>query len=328
MNAARDIPYQLRPNKFIDRQIFLDLLARVVPLRPDGDYIYVSMGGKHLVDQESVYRRVGIRHLYSFDGDAGVVARQQCNKPITQAQCVEMMSSALAGEIDNILDLFKPASKLIIWLDYTDPKERLAQLQELTECLKRGQPGDLVRITMNANDRTLSGDWQRAGFERPSQFRAARLREQIGDFFDKEIEEILEDQLAPALARSVFLACSQAQEEKGFKYEPLLVTSYADGQRMVTATVLVLEETGELPIGLQDWEFLAKGWHDIVEISAPDLSLREKVAIDKHLSETPEAIIQAVKFAPASEQDDAHQALLSYKRLHRFYPTFFAIGIQ
>jgi hypothetical protein len=328
VSRARDIPYQLRPNKFIDRQIFLDLLARVVPLRPDGDYIYVSMGGKHLVDQEAVYRRVGIRHLYSFDGDAGVVARQQCNKPLAHAQCVEMKSSALAGEIDSILEIFKPASKLIIWLDYTDPKERLAQLQELAECLKRAQPGDLVRITMNASDRTLNGDWKKEGYSKPSLYRAARLRDQIGIFCDQEIKEILEDQLAPALARSVFLACSQAEEEKGFSYQPVLITSYADGQRMITASVLVLESGGSLPAGLQDWEFLAKGWSDIVDISAPDLSLREKVAIDKHLGESPEEIIEAVKFAPASELDDAHQALMSYKKLHRFYPTFFAIGIQ
>jgi hypothetical protein len=46
------------------------------------------------------------------------------------------------------------------------------------------------------------------------------------------------------------------------------------------------------------------------------------------LTKSPQAIIKAVKFQPVSELDDAEQALMSYKRLHRFYPTFYAIGIQ
>lgn len=83
-----------------------------------------------------------------------------------------------------------------------------------------------------------------------------------------------------------------------------------------------------LPPGLQGWEFKPKSWSDIVEISAPDLSLREKVEIDKHLKKGPSAILKAIKFKPTSELDDARIAIASYKRLHRYYPSFYAIGIQ
>jgi hypothetical protein len=306
----------------------VDLLTRVVSLKPEGHYIYVSMGGKHLVDHEAVYRRLGIRNLYSFDGDAGVVARQQCNKPTVGAVCVELGSEALAGEIDSILHRFHPAGNLVIWLDYTKPAERLSQLQELTACLKKAQSGDVVRITMNAENYTLRGDWKAAGYDQPSTYRAFRLREQIAEYFDEKIELIGDEELPIALAKGVALACGMAEEERRLQFVPLLMTAYADGQRMMTATVLALAPGEQLPNGLRDWEFLAKRWTDVVSIAVPDLSLREKVAIDQHLSKGPAAIIKAVKFAPAGDEQEARQALLSYKRVHRFYPTFFPVGVQ
>ncbi len=44
MNGA-EIPYQLRPSKFIDRQIFMELLSRLIQVRGPENYIYISMGG-------------------------------------------------------------------------------------------------------------------------------------------------------------------------------------------------------------------------------------------------------------------------------------------
>jgi hypothetical protein len=326
MMGGKEIPYQLRPNKYIDRQIFLDLLLRIVPLKQAGRYVYVSMGGKHLVDHEAVYRRVGIKSLYSFDGDKVIVERQQCNKPVANAVCSEMMSGSLAGEIDEILAEFE-AESLVIWLDYTRPTERLSQLQELTACLGKAQSGDVIRITMNADERTLRGDWQKE-FATPALYRAHRLRLQIGEFLNADVQEVAEGALPAVLAGAVELACSIAGEGKRLKFHPVLITSYADGQRMVTVTMLVLPNGEPLPLGLQDWDFVAKNWNDVVDITAPDLSLREKAIIDRHLSKSPAAIVKAIKFLPADDLEDARKAVSSYKRLHRFYPTFLPIGVQ
>jgi hypothetical protein len=327
MANGDDIPYQLRPNKFIDRQIFLEALTKVVPQKQHGRYVYISMGGKHLVDQEAVYRKIGIRNLYSFDGNADIVARQNCNRPHFSSLCEELHSSALAGELDRILKHFEPAEHLIVWLDYTNA-ERLAQLQEFGEILKRCQPGDVVRITMNANDGTLRGDWQKEGCAGPGEYRAKRLRDQLGDFFPAGVETIGDNGVPNVLSEAVSIVAASAAVESNRLFVPILLTSYADGQRMFTAAVLCLAQNDKLPDGLNGWEFLAKGWTKVTEISVPDLSIREKVVIDKHLSKGPNAIIKAVKFQPAGELDNAQRALRSYKLLHRFYPTFHAIGVQ
>ena len=79
--SGDEIPYQLRPNKFIDRQMFLELLSRLVMPRGPENYVYVSMGGRHLVDHYAIYNKLGIQALFSFDFDRNEVARQKFNRP-------------------------------------------------------------------------------------------------------------------------------------------------------------------------------------------------------------------------------------------------------
>jgi hypothetical protein len=328
MANGSEIPYQLRPNKFIDRQIFIELLSKIVPQKQHGNYVYISMGGKHLVDQEAVYRKIGLSNLCSFDYDGDIVARQECNRPHFNTRCEELDSGDLPGSLERILGYFPGAQHMIIWLDYTDT-QRLAQLQQFTEVLKRCQPGDVVRVTLNAYERTLAAnDWQTEGFPTPSHCRAKKLRDQIGDYFPADVDRILQNEMPSVLAGAVAIAAAKAEAETRTRFLPVFLASYADGQRMFTATVLCVAEDRKLIDGLKGWEFLAKDWSKITEISVPDLSIREKVAIDKLLSRGPKAIIKALKFKPASELDDAHLAIGSYKRLHRFYPTFHAIGVQ
>jgi hypothetical protein len=327
MANGEDIPYQLRPNKYIDRQIFMELLSKIVPYKAHGDYVYVSMGGKHLVDLEAVYRRVGITNLFSFDGNKDVVDRQHCNLPHFRTICEEMHSSALAGRIDEIMNLFEPAQHMIIWLDYTNV-ERLAQLQEFSEVLGRCQAGDVVRITMNAQAGLNVDRWMTEGFDTAAHYRAKLLNDQIGDFFPAAFESVKKEDVPRVLAGAVSLAASNATADTKFEFAPILCTTYADGQRMFTATIFTKNAGSELPDGLQGWEFLSRTWNNIVDISVPDLSLREKVLIDKYLNRGPQAIINMAKFKPVSELDEARIAILSYKKLHRFYPTFQTVGVH
>src|SRR5689334_7328642 len=123
MNGA-DVPYQLRPNKFIDRQMFVEMLTRLVVPRGPEKYVYISMGGRYLVDHYAVYDRLGIRARLSFDSDAEEVARQKFNRPTGATICKEMGTAALPTEIDTILQAFPSKRNLIIWLDYTAAADR------------------------------------------------------------------------------------------------------------------------------------------------------------------------------------------------------------
>ena len=328
VSRGNDIPYQLRPNKFIDRQIFLDLLQRTVGEAGSEKYLYISMGGKHLVDHESVYRRIGIRNLFAFDSEEWVVSRQERNCPNDQMICQAFSSSSLASQIDDLLSLFDSAEKLIIWLDYTRPKDRLSQLQELKMVLEKCQPGDLVRITMNADPYGFRGDWKGKGYVSHAAYRAIILKNQISTFFPNSISTISENQIPGVIADAIGLAASQAKNVTKLEYHPVLGTTYADGQRMVTVAILTGESGSVLPDAISNWEFAPVEWKDLLDISAPDLSMREKFHIDQHIEKSETEILNSIGFQPAESNADSLRAISSYKLLHRYYPTFYAVGLQ
>jgi hypothetical protein len=328
--TAEDIPYQLRPNKFIDREVFVDLLCRLVPAIGADRYIYFSMGGKHLVDHVAVYRHVGITRLFSFDVNPLLVGRQKFNRPIDSAMCDELAASALPTKIDAMADLFPGATNVVVWLDYTDPHNRLAQLQELVEVAKRLQPGDILRITLNANLGTLDGKsgsafWKDEGFETLPLYRAAKLKGVLGDFVPEDVKAIGEDDFPAILGRCVGLALSKAEAEKAaLSYRPILLTTYRDGQRMVSATCVALPRADiekEIAV-LRSWPFLPANWGDVVRISAPDLSLREKLKIDESLSSAPDAVLESLGFLLSTNKERSIEAIESYQKMHRYYPSF------
>lgn len=325
--SGEDLPYQLRPNKFIDRELFMDLLAQFLPERGANKYVYVSMGGKHLIDHRAIYRRVGVTNLFSFDLNAEVVARQNFNRPIDKAICNALKSSSLAGTLDTILQSFEGTSNLVVWLDYTSPHDRLSQFQELVEVATRLEPGDIIRITLNASTRTLEDEsyssWREHGFFSPAAYRASRLRYQIGDYMPATLDAIGEDEFSSALCECLALAFSKAEgERKDIRFSPVLLTTYRDGQRMVTATCIVESASATTPSTPKNWLFAPNGWTDLTKISAPDLSVREKLKIDENLSKNPNDIIDQLGFLPAKTREKSLDAIQSYQRLHRYYPAF------
>jgi hypothetical protein len=324
---GHDVPYQLRPNKFIDRQMFVDLLTRLIVPRGVEKYAYVSMGGRHLVDHYAVYNRLGIRAQLSFDMSANEVARQNFNRPTGSTICVEMNSADLPGQIDTIFDWFKSKENLIVWLDYTNTN-RTAQFQEAVQTLIRLEHGDIFRITLNASNSTLLGpndDWK-ADSATPGEYRAKRLREQIPDFLRTDVTTISETGLPEVLARCVELATQEAQRLKpNLRFTPALITSYRDGTRMLTVTCAVSEVDNSEPFPSPKfirWEFACRSWQDIETISSPVLSTKEQYRLNAKLHQSAKKMLDALSFQPAENEAASLEAVESYKKFQRYYPTF------
>lgn len=325
--SGQDIPYQLRPNKFIDRQIFVELLSRLVAPRDPETYAYVSMGGRHLVDHHAIYGKLGVQALFSFDMDANEVARQSFNKPIGKAICVEMSSADLPRQIDVMLARFRRIENLIVWLDYTTA-DRRAQLQEAVETLVRLKHGDVFRITLNANAQTLGAGekWKTSGAEGPAKYRADCLREQVGEYLPTVVTEINDVSLPGVLADCVRLAAERAQSlQPNLRFVPVLITSYRDGARMVTVTCAVSERSAPESFPNSNffrWKFACRKWDDMQYIQAPILSSKEQYRLDEYLHLGPRRMLSALKFLPGSDEVSALEAVKSYKSFHRYYPKF------
>ena len=145
--SGSELPYRLRPNKYVDRELFAELVALLVAESGPDKYVYISMGGKHLSDHLAIYRRAGITNLYAFDYDPDIADRQRFNVPFDGVRCENHPSVELPPRLEDILDGTE-AKNIIVWLDFTAP-EHYKQLREIEALVTKLQVGDVLRVTMN-----------------------------------------------------------------------------------------------------------------------------------------------------------------------------------
>ncbi|MFV0294928.1 MAG: O-methyltransferase [Hyphomicrobiaceae bacterium] len=327
--SAAGLPYRLRPNKFVDRELFLDIISRVVSARGPRDYAYISMGGAHLVDHFGIFRRTGIEKLYAFDEEDNTVERQKTNKPFDRVECRCHGSNELAGRYEQILNDLG-AEKAVIWLDYTRPKQRLSQLQEVESIAKKLIPGDVLRVTLNADTeglQKLKAQLPKGiDFATPNEEWAALLRQQLGEFVPADLDGFTATSFPSALARCIEAAISSglAQGDEGATALPLLSTTYQDTSRMLSVTVLIRrdDEEGAAP---PHWEFLPNGWGDVINIDAPDLSLREKSKLDSILHLGAKDAADTLGFFLGDSRERSEATIGSYTTFRRYYPSFFNV---
>lgn len=323
--SAAGLPYRLRPNKYVDRELFLDILSRVVTARGPNDYAYISMGGAHLVDHFGVFRRTGIEKLYAFDENPNTVERQKANKPFDQVDCRCHGSDELAGHYENILNEFGVA-QAVIWLDYTRPKQRLSQLQEVETLSKKIIAGDILRVTMNADTEGLQKLKAQlpkgVEFETPNEEWAALLRQQLGEFVPADLEGFTAGTFPSALARCIEAAISSglAQGEGNLVAKPILSTAYQDTSRMLSVTVLIAKDDAVMPP--PHWAFLPDDWSDVMNINAPDLSLREKSKLDNVLHLGAQEAADSLGFDLGGNRELSEETIANYKTFRRYYPSF------
>lgn len=327
--SAADIPYQLRPNKFIDRQMFVEMLSRLlIPCGPE-KYVYVSMGGRHLIDHHAIYNKLGIDALFSFDKTENEVLRQKFNRPTGRMRCEVLDSGELPARLDGIVDTFRGKENLVVWLDYTSSEWR-SQFQEAVQTLLKLRHGDVFRITLHANPKTLEDHAKKRSAENqtknPSIRRAEQLRVEIAEFMPAGIETIKEEEFPTVLVRCLELAVSSAVEQRPeLRITPTLITTYRDGCRMVTVACAVSERDQEPEFPdrrFKRWKFACKGWSDIQSIFVPTLSSKEQLRLDSRLNLCGKRMLKGLPFLPDKDEEASLKAIQSYKRFHRYYPTF------
>lgn len=311
--------YRLRPNKYVDRELFAELVALLAADSKEGAYVYVSMGGNHLNDHLAMYRRAGLRKLYAFDKDPEVVERQRINAPLKAMTCNVHTSDEIADRLDGILDGFN-AQNAIVWLDYTD-SNRIGQLKEVETLASRLQAGDVLRVTMNAEFswvKKQEAHLTKAEKQLPVTERSAIiLKRSLKHYWPNEISSVAFSDMPAALTRCIERAVvigGQMQNPARFPI-PLLVTKYRDSTVMVTVTFAIEDGVGRMNVP-KSWLFRPKKREDIEEIVIPDLSLRERVALDKVIHRGPAEVER--RMGGWIDRD----AIRSYKRYHRFYPVF------
>ncbi|MGE8210964.1 MAG: O-methyltransferase [Stenotrophomonas rhizophila] len=334
--SVQAFSYQLRPGKFIDRGLFIELLqlldrhsTRTTSLR---DAVYIGFGGPCMEDHRALHAALGLSKMISIENDATVFLQQQFNRPLREISCIQIDAKDFVDEFDAHLrnHSISTTARKIIWFDYERADEVAGQLQSLQSLIGLANEGDVIRLTVNAQASALGN--LRDG-EQETSLRARRLvklRDHLGDFVPADLsEDSTKGKTLPAAIHSAIkLAALAATSRSGKTFLPLLTVSYADGQTMLTVTGIVLEDDHVKPFldatGIKKWPFYADGWDKIEKVSAaPFLTLRERMHLDQAVMGGRNRLPAKLDYLKSVQKVEAEGELVKlYRRYQRFFPRF------
>lgn len=325
MSNGSSIPYRLRPNKAVDRELFLSLLIRLAVTLKIESYRYVGLGGPFLEDFRLVHARLGISDMVCVESEESVHLRQKFNRPV---DCIECVHDTLENYIDSV-DFEKP---VIVWFDYTDPGKITDQIERFSRTISEVPIGSVLRVTLNANPTSLGnpapgelavevGDLGRSSSKKKTiqEWRLERFRERLGTLFPSGLKE--DWMTFKNFGRSVLRALYLAVEREALSLPDrrivwALATHYADGQPMATAALLVC------PPDASQFEELVKGWEYFSMPDAPLLlDMPTLSTLERLTMESCEDARERMGF-DLPRSDMGEDPFLSFKKFYRVFPHF------
>lgn len=323
------VPYHLRQNKYIERQLFLDLLSRIHRVRSLSKHSYIGFGGPSLEDFKIVHSYFDIKKMVSIEEDIEIYKRQKFNMPV---KCIECEQESSADYIDS----YTAINNAIFWLDYSSP-DPLSQLQEFQALLPKLLPYDVVKITLNANIETVSPTEPGVPHDDLATERRAKLETKLGDLLPADITPfaMTSKGYADLLRTTTRYAANQAMAGRDEIFYPLAAFTYADStHRMVTFTGIVIPERDVRAFlrntTIAKWNFRYRDDRPPVNIVVPTLTIREKLFIDSQLPAGrggAKKIQRGLKFRFDEKEEQSLEMLKNYMALYREYPNFSEIFV-
>lgn len=323
--SGSSIPYHLRQNKAIDRNLFVDLLSRVARFKNISEYTYVGMGGPYLEDFRHIHAALRIQNMISFEMDANVFARQKFNRPIS---CIDLLHQSSGEFIAN----FDFPDNYIVWLDYTTPSKLGEQLAELETLVSKLPEGSVFKVTLNASASSLGTPNDGSDLQA---HRVARAKVVLGSYAPAVISK---DNVTGNGYPKLLMRAVEAAAKKGVAgraramVQPLAGFSYKDGQTMLTFTGVVLNRVDRDPFvsstRLRHWDFSSLDWQDPVEISVPEMSFKERLSVESMLPESDSPTIMTRMGYYLGESAEEAEALLgNFVKYYRKYPWYSRVEV-
>lgn len=333
MSQGSSLPYRLRPNKAVDRELFLAMLDRLTPRLPLRKYHYIGLGGPFLEDFRLVHARLGITRMTSVEDEEETHKRQKFNRPIRSIECVH-------STLEEYLDDEYLKDPVIIWFDYTKPRNVREQIERFARSIGEVPLGSILRITLNANPTSLGepdSNELSVDLEEPPipedaklptihEWRLKRFRDRMGPLFPAghPASEMTHKQFGHTILQVLKLAVERtAMSHTQRNVAWGLATHYADGQPMVTATLVVCSATdsSKPPVMdlLNEWEF-ASTPDTPHRLDLPDLSSLERLTMESNLPSSPLAY-------RLPKSDMGVDPIATFRKFYRFYPHFSRIQL-
>lgn len=330
--SGGNVSYNLRPNKFVERQLFIELLGKIVSTRSPDEFVCVSLGGPQLEDQRLVHRRLGVRNLISLEASPAVYERQLFNLRPSYIECRNESTGDFIRDFDEFTQKYYEKT-YIIWLDYTSPGQRRDQLVEYQTLLSKLWTRDIVKITMNANSYTLSPHDRDEPWKEVYKRRREALRRQLDGYLPRSLPETISNETLPyVLCEAIMRASLDALQNKPeLSPVPIAAFVYQDGVHQMLTVTVCIESPNRVnqfceELTTRGWEYLPSRWWDCTRIKVPNLTAKERLYIEQKLfSEDDETVHEKLPFRLDQDEGVSLSMLREYARHYCRYPSYFQV---
>ncbi|WP_430402801.1 O-methyltransferase [Fluviicola sp.] len=331
------IPYQLRPLKAIERNLFTELLKRLDSSSDINlnEYRYVGFGAAFLEDFKQLHLALHIIEMDCIEMDAFAFTRQKFNNPYSFINLYNESSTTYINEY------FKSDKGQIIWLDYASPRHLAQQLLDIEMMCSKVAPLDIIKFTFNSEIKSfISSHGVKKENKRwcyPTDTSVILEYLKANEGLNKYLPEVTHpqivnfDQLIRAMCvRAIKRGLSVLNKNLTFLH--LAAFTYADGQEMTTITGIICNEGEESKIlsdtKLENWQFYTSSnegneFIEAMEISAPAMTASERIVIDRLLSDTNEKdVASKLEFKYGIDEDEHRILIDGYRKFYRYLPYY------
>lgn len=337
LSESKHPAYHLRPNKAIDRFIFLELLRTLELRQPLREHTYVGLGGPFLEDFRLLSQQFPLMALICVEQDGETLKRQKFHMCSSNMQCIR---SSLG---DFVATRFPTDLPVVVWADYTDMSREF--LGEVADISRKAVPGSLLRFTVRAespvykrlNLSTLSRypplvpPQRKAEFERVKNNFSTDMAVD-GIAFPAEWFQWSDFSLDgfPQLLARMIRTVTEGSCTTPKTFLPLHTVKYSDGTIMLSITGLIcLEgERDSLARHFREHCVLCSADADAVdEIDVPSLTTKERLHLEGILptaNANGKACVRRLGYLieGSGSENASRRKMEQFERYYRLYPYF------
>jgi len=324
--------YQLRPNKAIDRSLLLKAIEVMNGLYDLCKHTYIGFGGPFLDDIRLISQQFPQLRYVSIERDEDTHKRQRFHCTSKRLRFVHNTVGTYLKQ-DFISD-----TPSIFWLDYIDLSP--SDIEEFAEVLELVGCPSIVKVTVRSqfDHALLEAAQQFLDEEGADKFKKAKIGDVQRKFDDYIERELTEDDLEPRqfamVVQSMFRVVAQRTLPSlgGKVFQLVHSCRYSDGPQMLTLTGVVCEtsERKRIQSEYRKWSHSNLDWKEPDHIDMPNLSLKERLHLEKHLPAlkgTGKALQRCLGYMIDENQIASERKLRQYQDFHQFYPMFAKIHV-
>ena len=305
--------YRLRPNKAVERFLFVEAVQRMAQIKDLTEYTYYGFGGAFLEDFRIMNDFFPDLGLVSIEEKEEIIKRQEFHLPCRNLRLRHMpFRSFLASYVAR-------GEKSIFWLDYT--RLQWSEIDDFMSVLQKVEPWSMAKITVRSN---------------PSDFESLeKLRGRFVKVFPADVNELPGSPSAfgRAILKMLRIATQRAMANYSDRiFQPVSAFFYNDSTPMLTLTGIVCppDDAESILSAFENWGFSNLTWAHPTRISMPALSTKERLTLQSVLpcDESAGKLLELAlgyKLGDGGPRDNTQQQLQQYAAFQKYSPYFMSV---